>query len=172
MKKFILDYICRLEGFKTACQNIHWSSRNMSQHKLFDDISESIRKHQDEISEVAQGIDGKRLSFNVLNGIGYSIKSPEKFLEDMLSCTMDFYSKLEKLGKEYIGMKSDVESYISELQKYQYLLDFTIKETLKRRLKNRLNENVYSISNGSVEFNLTENQLKEMITKSIKNILG
>lgn len=172
MKKFILDYICRLEGFKTACQNIHWSSRNMSQHKLFDDISESIRKHQDDISEVAQGIEGNRLSFNTLNGIAYKIETPAKFIDDMLKCTMDFYSKLEKLGNEYVGMKSDVEAYISELQKYQYLLDFTVKEELKRRLKNRLNENVYSISKGGVEFNLTENQLKEMITKSIKNILG
>lgn len=172
MKKFILDYICRLEGFKTACQNIHWSSRNMSQHKLFDEISESIRKHQDDISEVAQGIDGNRLSFNTLNGIAYKIETPAKFIEDMLKCTMGFYSKLEKLGNEYVGMKSDVEAYISELQKYQYLLDFTVKEELKRRLKNRLNENVYSISKGGVEFNLTENQLKEMITKSIKNILG
>ena len=59
MKRSILIYINKLQAYKTAIKNIHWSSNNMSEHKLFDDIEDAVADVQDEIAEVAQGVYGK-----------------------------------------------------------------------------------------------------------------
>ena len=142
MKKIVLDFIMVLEGYKTAVKNMHWSSQNMSQHKLFDDVAESLADFQDKISEVEQSVNG-RIGINKLKGKPYTLKTPQKLLKDILSDTKIFYKKLSNLGDDYIGMRSDCEAYISDLQRQIYLLDFTLKEGLRRRLKKALNEGRY-----------------------------
>lgn len=139
MKAIVLKFVNKLEGYKTAVKNLHWDSKNMSQHKLFDDIADSLADFQDKVSEVEQSMSG-RLPLNKLEGTRYDISSPQQMLKDLLSDVKTFYSGLQKLGDDYIGMRSDCEAYISDLQRQQYLLDFTLKESLKRRLKKALNE--------------------------------
>ena len=57
--KNILKFLCKLEGYKTAIKNAHFSASNMSEHKLFDDIYKTIADSQDEIGEICQGIYGQ-----------------------------------------------------------------------------------------------------------------
>ena len=47
MKRSILIYINKLQAYKTAIKNIHWSSNNMSEHKLFDDIEDAVAEFYD-----------------------------------------------------------------------------------------------------------------------------
>ena len=131
MKKSILRYINKLQSYKTAIKNIHWSSSTMSEHKLFDDIDESVSNIQDEIAEMAQGIYGK-LKFNDLTPKKYKITTSKKMLQDMLNDTKLFLSTLR--SKELVGIKSEVESFVGEINQYMYLLDFCLKEDLKRIL--------------------------------------
>lgn len=134
MKNLVFKFLNQLEGFKTAVKNLHWSSDNMSQHKLFDDIADSLNEFQDKIGEVEQSISGK-FPVNSLKGIPYTIEGPQKFLDDLYDAVKKFYSSLKKLGDDYIGMRSDCEAYLSDVQRQKYLMDFTLKEGLRRRLK-------------------------------------
>ena len=58
MKKVILDYINKMEGWKTAIKSLHWDADNLSQHQLCDDIADRIAEFQDQVSEVEQSITG------------------------------------------------------------------------------------------------------------------
>lgn len=160
MKSSILVYINKLQAYRTAIKNIHWSSNNMSEHKLFDDIGNTVSDVQDEVAEMAQGIYGK-LKFNELKPKRYNITSSKKMLQDLLSTTETFLQTLNR-NKSLVGIKSVIENFVGELNKYLYLLDFCLKEDLKRRLKNQINENKIVIS---------ESDLRNIIREAIKKAI-
>lgn len=160
MKSSILVYINKLQAYRTAIKNIHWSSNNMSEHKLFDDIGDTVSDVQDEVAEMAQGIYGK-LKFNELKPKRYNITSSKKMLQDLLSTTETFLQTLNR-NKSLVGIKSVIENFVGELNKYLYLLDFCLKEDLKRRLKNQINENKIIIS---------ESELRNIIREAIKKAI-
>lgn len=160
MKSSILVYINKLQAYRTAIKNIHWSSNNMSEHKLFDDIGNTVSDVQDEVAEMAQGIYGK-LKFNELKPKRYNITSSKKMLQDLLSTTETFLQTLNR-NKSLVGIKSVIENFVGELNKYLYLLDFCLKEDLKRILKNQINENKIVIS---------ESDLRDIIREAIKKAI-
>lgn len=138
MKDSVIKYINELEGFKTAIKNLHWSSSNMNVHKLFDDIADSVSNIQDEVSEMEQGLHGQ-IAKNTLKPIQYTIESDTKFLTDILDKTKTFYNTIK--DDEYIGIRSSIESFIGELNKYQYLMKLSLKENLIKKFKGEtLNE--------------------------------
>ena len=132
----------------------------MSEHKLFDDIGNTVSDVQDEVAEIAQGIYGK-LKFNELKPKRYNITSSKKMLQDLLSTTETFLQTLNR-NKSLVGIKSVIENFVGELNKYLYLLDFCLKEDLKRRLKNQINENKIVIS---------ESELRSIIREAIKKAI-
>lgn len=67
-------------------------------------------------------------------------------------------------------MRSDTEAVLSDLQRELYLVDFTIKEDLKQRLRDKINEGRITISNGKDTYSLTENELRESVSQAIKRI--
>ena len=148
---------------------MHWDANSLSQHQLCDDIATIISDYQDKVSEVEQSISGK-LPVNNLKGTTYKITTLKKFIQDVISGTKAFYHKLQKEGDEYIGMRSDTEAVLSDLQRQLYLVDFTIKEGLKQRLRNKINENRVVISNGKERYSLTENELREFVSEALKNV--
>ena len=141
MNKKILNYINKCEGWKVAIKELHWSADNMSQHELCDDIASSISDFEDLVSEVEQSMSGK-LSVNGLNPSEYKIDSLKVFVEDVIASSKDFLKELEDMGENYIGIKSECESFIGEMQRKLYLVNFTIKEELKERLRDKINESM------------------------------
>ena len=73
MKKYILDFICKLEGYKTGIKQLHWDANSLSQHQLCDDIASTISDYQDKVAEVEQSISGK-LPLNNLKGTAYTVQ--------------------------------------------------------------------------------------------------
>lgn len=165
MRKKILTFIEKLEGMKTACQNIHWVADNMSQHELYDKIRETIAEFEDKVAEVEQGLHGK-LPMNKLHPKPYKATSHESLILDAISLTTKFYKSLS--GDAYIGMRSDCESFISDMQRYRYLITFTLKEELRRRLRAKLNEAVYEVTdkNGYV-YTLRESEIVDEIKRQL-----
>ena len=141
MNKKVLDFVNKLEGYKTAIKQLHWDAKNMSQHELCDDIAESIAEFQDTVSEVEQSITGK-LKVNSLKPTEYKIKDLKSFVEDVLDATNSFYKEIKDMGDTYVGMTSDCESFLSDMQRKLYLVNFTLKEELKERLKAKINESM------------------------------
>ncbi len=139
MNSKVLSFVKKLEGYKTAIKALHWDSDSLSQHELCDKIAECISEFQDTVSEVEQSITGK-LDKKELEGEKYNVTSLKKFVEDVLDATNTFYKSIEDEGDTYTGMRSDCESFLSDMQRNLYLVNFTMKEDLKRRLANRINE--------------------------------
>jgi flagellar biosynthesis chaperone FliJ len=132
MKQFILKYVDDCEGWKTAIKQLHWDARNLEQHKLCDEIAETIADFQDQVSEVEQSISGN-LALNKLQPTKYKITTLKNFINDVIDTTNKFYKQLENAGDKYIGMRSDCESFLSEMQRKLYLVNFTIKEDKRRQ---------------------------------------
>lgn len=138
MNKKVLDYINKCEGWKTAIKSLHWNADNLPQHQLCDDIASRISDFQDQVSEVEQSINGK-LQFNQLKGTDYHVTNLRSFVQDVLDDTNAFYKSLDD-NDNYVGMKSDCESFLSDMQRQLYLVTFTMKEELKKRIKDSINE--------------------------------
>lgn len=141
MNKKVLSFVNKLEGYKTAIKELHWDADNMSQHQLCDDIADRIADFQDQVSEVEQSITGK-LAVGNLKPTSYKVTNLKKFVEDVLDETNSFYKSLEDEGDTYTGMKSDCESFLSDMQRNLYLVNFTMKEDLKRRIAMKINESM------------------------------
>lgn len=136
MQKNIILYINKLEGYKTSIKNLHWDSNNMSEHKLLDEIASSVSDIQDKVAEVAQGIYGK-IKKNELKPIKYKITNSKLMLKDLLADTFEFYKRINNVN--LIGIKSEIESFIGDINQFQYLMDFCLKEDIKRKFKKILN---------------------------------
>ena len=142
MNPKILAFIEKLEVFKSQIKALHWDSNSLSQHELCDDISDLISEFQDQVSEVEQSISGKlpKNMFKPTNQNYGEIGSLKEFVEKVLKHTNEFYKVLNGMGDDYIGMRSDCESFLSEMQRKLYLVNFTLKEALKNRLRGKIVE--------------------------------
>ena len=166
MTRGVLKYLCVCEGWLTAAKSLHWNSSNLSQHKLCEDIAERIADFQDQISEIEQSITGN-LAFNRLKPVEYKIKSLKKFVEDVIDGTNDFYKKVKRMGEKYVGMASDCESFMSDMQRNLYLVNFTLKEDFKRNYRNKLLE---SKRQPDLQKNLES--FSEIVNEAIHNVIS
>ena len=166
MKRNILVFINRLQSYKTAIKNLHWSAKNMSEHKLWDEIADTVADTQDEVAEIAQGIFGN-IKLNELKPRRYNITNSKKTLSDITKDTKLFYATIKR-GEQFVGLRSVVENFIAELEKYQYLMNFCIKEDIKRNIKSSINETKQT---NNTKIKLTENQLRKAIREAIDNVL-
>ena len=139
MNKNILNYIEECEGWKVGIKNLHWSADNMSQHELCDDIADEISNFEDLVSEIEQSISGK-IKLNGFTPKSYKITSLKSFVENVISASKSFLKKLDGMGEKYVGIKSECETFIGTMQRKLYLVNFTLKEELKKRLRDRINE--------------------------------
>ena len=169
MNKKVLSFVNKLEGYKTAIKELHWDSDSLSQHELCDKIADSIAEFQDTISEVEQSITGKLATGN-LKPVAYKVTSLKKFVEDVLDATNSFYKSIEDEGDTYTGMRSDCESFLSDMQRNLYLVNFTMKEDLKRRLANKINESWTREENIKTTFHGTKPSTEKGLFKRINDL--
>jgi len=169
MNNTILGYIEECEAWKVAIKNLHWSADNLSQHELCDDIASSISDFEDLVSEVEQSISGK-IKLNGFTPKSYEIKSLKTFVEDVISSSKAFLNKLEKMGENYVGIKSECETFIGDMQRKLYLVNFTMKEELKRRIAERINESYRKEENIKTTFHGTKPSTEKGMLKRINDI--
>jgi len=169
MNKNILNYIEECEAWKVGIKNLHWSADNLSQHELCDDIADEISNFEDLVSEVEQSISGK-IELNGFKPKSYKIVSLKSFVEDVISSSQEFLKKLGKMGDRYIGIKSECESFIGVMQRKLYLVNFTLKEELKRRLRAQLREGYRKEENIKTVFRGNDPTTDNGITKRLEAI--
>ena len=169
MNTKVLSFVNKLEGYKTAIKALHWDSDSLSQHELCDKIADTISEFQDTVSEVEQSITGK-LDKKELEAEKYNVTSLKKFVEDVLDAANTFYKSIEDEGDTYTGMRSDCESFLSDMQRNLYLVNFTMKEDLKRRLEKRLNEGYRKEENIKTTFHGTKPSTEKGLFKRINDL--
>lgn len=155
-------YLNKLEGYKRAVKNLHWSSKTMPEHEYMDKLEELLSSHQDYVAEIAQGIFG-RIEKNELKGINYKIKTPHKLLKDILKAAETFYGTIQK-SKQFIGLRSVIEEFIGKVNQSTYLLDLSLIESVIDKNFKLLKENKNRIT-------ISENKLNQLIMKTLAELL-
>ena len=118
-KNECVEFLNQLEGWKTKCKNLHWSSPKLSIHVKLDEFGNILSSYQDSLAEGYMGINGK-LSPNILKGVSCEATNALDFIEGVRRNTINFYKELPQ-DVMYKGIASDCETFIQEINKYVYL---------------------------------------------------
>mgnify|MGYP000130246980 FL=1 len=117
-KKFI-EFINKLEGWKTKCKNLHWASFKKNIHVYLDEFLSILQDYQDGLAEEEMGIYGRMLP-NIIAGSPSSAITPKEFIYEVRKETLAFYDSLPK-DSLHAGIRSECETFIHNINKYIYL---------------------------------------------------
>lgn len=114
-----LCFICRLEGWKTKCKNLHWAAPKKNIHVYLDEFLDILSDYQDGLAEGYMGILGQ-MGPNDVCGTPTSVSDAMSFIKEVKQCTCEWYSKLPQ-DPIYKGIASECETFIQNINKYDYL---------------------------------------------------
>lgn len=120
---FFIDFLNRLEGWKTKCKNLHWAAPKKNIHVYLDEFLDIISDYQDSLAEEMQGILG-HMSPNKIVGTESDALNAMDFILEVKNNTFKFYSSIPE-GVEYVGIKSECETFIHNIFKYKYLFELS-----------------------------------------------
>lgn len=116
---FFINFLNRLEGWKTKCKNLHWAAPKKNIHVYLDDFLEILSDYQDSLAEEIMGIYHK-MQPNAITGIPSSALNASDLINEIEASTLKFYSSLEDTPN-LAGVKSEAETFIHNIHKYKYL---------------------------------------------------
>ena len=82
-KRVFIDFICKLEGYKTRCKNLHWAAPKKNIHVYLDEFLDVISDYQDGLAEGYMGILGKMGPLDI-NCIGCNASDAMMFIEEVI----------------------------------------------------------------------------------------
>lgn len=115
--------LCKLEGYKTRMKELHWDATTMSSHELCDKITDTISEFEDALAEEMQTISGETIKPGDISIELPKAMTLKEFIAEFLKDIYVYYSTLS--DAKYIGVKSEVESLIHDMNVYDYLADKT-----------------------------------------------
>lgn len=118
--KPFLDFINKLEGWKTKCKNLHWAAQKNNVHVRLDEFLEIISDYQDTVAEGIMGVLGVHLGPNDVSGNPGNATTAMQLVDEVKSSTLSFYSRIPN-NPLYAGLKSECETFIQNVNKYDYL---------------------------------------------------
>lgn len=122
-EKFFINFLNQLEGWKTKCKNLHWAAPKKNIHVYLDEFLDIISDYQDSLAEDYQGILG-HMSPNVIRGLQCDCLNATDFIKEVSIKTKEFYNKIPE-DIDYVGIKSETETFIHNIKKYKYLFELT-----------------------------------------------
>jgi hypothetical protein len=117
--QMFIDFLNKLEGWKTKCKNLHWAAPKKNIHVYLDDFLEILSDYQDGLAEGYMGILGK-MQPNVIKGTPSEALNAFDFISEVKYATITFYESLPK-DTIYKGIASECETFIQNINKYDYL---------------------------------------------------
>lgn len=117
--QMFIDFLNKLEGWKTKCKNLHWAAPKKNIHVYLDDFLEILSDYQDGLAEGYMGILGK-MQPNVIKGTPSEVLNAFDFISEVKYNTITFYESLPK-DTIYKGIASECETFIQNINKYDYL---------------------------------------------------
>ena len=91
--QFFINFINKLEGFKTKCKNLHWSAPKKNIHVYLDEFLGILSDYQDSVAEDYQGILG-HMQPNVIEGIKSQSLNAIDFINEVKIATETFYNSI------------------------------------------------------------------------------
>lgn len=116
---YFIKYITSLESFKTKCKNLHWAAPKKNIHIYLDDFLVIISDFQDTVAEGYMGVLGKMGPTDIVPTSCHCLNAKD-FIEEVLQCTINFYENIPSMTC-YVGIKSETETFIQNINKYRYL---------------------------------------------------
>lgn len=117
--QLFIDFLNKLEGWKTKCKNLHWSAPKKNIHVYLDEFLEILSDYQDGLAEGYMGILGK-MQPNVIKGTPSEVLNAFDFISEVKYGTIDFYKNIPE-DIIYKGIASECETFIQNINKYDYL---------------------------------------------------
>lgn len=114
-----IEFINRLEGFKTKCKNLHWAAPRKNIHVYLDEFLDILSDYQDSLAEGYMGILGK-MQPNAIKGTSSDTLNAVDFINEVRNATIAFYDKIPQ-ETLYKGITSECETFIQNINKYKYL---------------------------------------------------
>lgn len=121
--QFFINFLNQLEGWKTKCKNLHWAAPKKNIHVYLDEFLDIISDYQDSIAEDYQGILG-HMQPNVIKGVPCESLNGIDFIKEVSIKTKEFYNKIPS-DLDYVGIKSETETFIHNIKKYKYLFELS-----------------------------------------------
>lgn len=118
--KPFLDFICKLEGWKTKCKNLHWAAPKKNVHVYLDEFLEVISDYQDTVAEGIMGVLSVHLGPSDVKGDPGNAQNAQQFVDEVKAGTLSFYKQIPE-NPLYAGLKSECETFIQNVNKYDYL---------------------------------------------------
>lgn len=119
--EFFINFLNRLEGWKTKCKNLHWAAPKKNIHVYLDEFLTILSDYQDSLAEECQGLLG-HMQPNAIRGIESNTLNAIDFIMEVKQGTYKFYTNIPE-GVEYSGIKSECETFIHNILKYKYLFE-------------------------------------------------
>lgn len=117
--QFFINFLNKLEGWKTRCKNLHWSAPKKNIHVYLDEFLDIISDYQDSLAEGYMGILGK-MQPNVIKGSESIALNAFDLIAEIKANTLSFYDKIPNESL-YKGISSECETFIQNINKYDYL---------------------------------------------------
>lgn len=117
--QLFIDFLNKLEGWKTKCKNLHWAAPKKNIHVYLDEFLEILSDYQDGLAEGYMGILGK-MQPNVIKGTSSEALNAFDFISEVKYGTVDFYKSIPE-DVLYKGIASECETFIQNINKYDYL---------------------------------------------------
>lgn len=114
-----IDFLNKLEGWKTKCKNLHWAAPKKNIHVYLDEFLDVLSDYQDSLAEGYMGILGK-MQPNAIKGIPSGALNAIDFIKEVKAVTLAFYDKIPQ-ETIYKGIISECETFIQNINKYDYL---------------------------------------------------
>lgn len=122
--KPFLDFICKLEGWKTKCKNLHWAAPKKNVHVYLDEFLEVISDYQDTVAEGIMGVLSVHLGPSDVKGDPGNAQNAQQFVDEVKAGTLSFYKQIPE-NPLYAGLKSECETFIQNVNEYDYLFSLT-----------------------------------------------
>ena len=119
--EFFINFLNRLEGWKTNCKNLHWAAPKKNIHVYLDEFLEILSEYQDSLAEEYQGLLG-HMQPNVIKGVVSEALNAIDFINEVKGYTYKIYDALSKVTP-YAGIRSECETFIHNILKYKYLFE-------------------------------------------------
>ena len=139
-------------------KELHWDAATMSSHELCDKITDTISDFEDALAEEMQTISGETIKPGDISIELPKAMTLKEFIAEFLKDVYVYYSTLS--DAKYIGVKSEVESLIHDMNVYDYLADKTDCE------------NTPKSDNGGREVIVKESTLRRVLSDKYTDMLN
>jgi hypothetical protein len=118
MRKDLMDFINSLHGYLIRLKEIHWSTDSNAEHLLCDEIMDSLRSCEDEFTESAMGLYGRKVKVGDLKPYLPNAEELKPMLRELMTETVAMKKKLDKDNEA--GLCNILDDIIACSQKYMY----------------------------------------------------